>query len=73
MSQQGQQTTYKDGEPCRHPGCLHHLSHPCEGCGRLGARDEISISMAKLFLSIGKLNYEYQVSYPLNKIIQEII
>lgn len=24
------------GEPCRHPGCLSHVSHPCEGCGRVG-------------------------------------
>jgi len=26
-----------DGEWCGHPGCGHHLSHPCEGCGRVGA------------------------------------
>lgn len=25
----------KPGEPCNHPGCLAHLSHPCEGCGRI--------------------------------------
>ena len=28
----------RDGEPCAHPGCLHHVTHPCEGCGRLGGR-----------------------------------
>jgi hypothetical protein len=28
----------KDGEPCTHPECSHHISHPCEGCGRIGAR-----------------------------------
>lgn len=28
--------TLKDGEPCSHPGCLSHVSHPCEGCGRIG-------------------------------------
>lgn len=28
--------TLKDGEPCRHVGCLNHRSHPCEGCGRVG-------------------------------------
>lgn len=28
----------RDGEPCKHPGCLNHLSHPCEGCGRIGGR-----------------------------------
>lgn len=24
-----------DGGPCGHPGCLQHVSHPCEGCGRI--------------------------------------
>ena len=24
----------KDGEPCSHPGCISHHTHPCEGCGR---------------------------------------
>lgn len=28
----------KDGEPCRHRSCLAHISHPCEGCGRIGGR-----------------------------------
>lgn len=27
---------YKDGEPCEHKGCLNHISHSCEGCGRRG-------------------------------------
>jgi hypothetical protein len=30
----------KDGEPCGHPGCLHHLTHPCEGCGRIAGRNK---------------------------------
>lgn len=25
-----------DGVPCGHAGCLSHLSHPCDGCGRIG-------------------------------------
>lgn len=29
---------YKDGEPCDHPGCCSHITHPCEGCGRIGCR-----------------------------------
>ena len=29
---------WRDGEPCSHPGCLSHVSHPCEGCGRVGGR-----------------------------------
>lgn len=32
------QILYKDFQPCKHPGCAHHLSHPCEECGRMGAR-----------------------------------
>lgn len=31
---------YGDGQPCHHPGCASHVSHPCEGCGRVGARGE---------------------------------
>lgn len=28
----------RDGEPCSHRGCLSHVSHPCEGCGRIAGR-----------------------------------
>lgn len=31
--------TYADGEPCSHPGCLNHVTHPCEGCGRTAGRN----------------------------------
>ena len=24
------------GQPCNHPGCCSHISHPCEECGRTG-------------------------------------
>jgi protein gp37 len=24
-----------DGNPCSHTGCFHHITHPCEGCGRI--------------------------------------
>jgi len=27
-----------DFQPCGHPGCLSHVSHPCEGCGRIAGR-----------------------------------
>lgn len=30
--------TLREGEPCKHPGCLSHVSHPCEGCGRVAGR-----------------------------------
>ena len=31
-----------DGEPCGHPGCLAHKTHPCEVCGRKGGITECS-------------------------------
>lgn len=27
-----------EGEPCMHPGCLQHLTHPCEVCHRVGGK-----------------------------------
>lgn len=30
--------TLKPHEPCDHPGCLHHVTHPCEGCGRIAGQ-----------------------------------
>lgn len=32
---------YLDTQPCEHKGCELHLSHPCEECGRSGARGVI--------------------------------
>ena len=32
---------YKNGEPCTHPGCLGHLLHPCETCGRFCAEGDV--------------------------------
>jgi hypothetical protein len=29
---------YADGEPCGHPGCCNHVTHPCEDCGRIGCK-----------------------------------
>jgi hypothetical protein len=31
-----QERQLRDGEPCDHPQCLAHHSHPCDGCGRIG-------------------------------------
>lgn len=33
----------KPGEPCHHPGCLNHISHPCEGCGRIAGQGEAKV------------------------------
>jgi len=30
----------KSGEPCDHRWCLNHISHPCEGCGRIAGRGD---------------------------------
>ena len=38
MRPKASQKKYRDGEPCGHPGCLHHVTHPCEGCWRKGWR-----------------------------------
>lgn len=29
---------YDNGQPCSHKGCLSHISHPCEGCGRISGK-----------------------------------
>ena len=39
---------YGPGQPCSHPGCVCHLSHPCELCGRIAARGYSWISAAKV-------------------------
>lgn len=35
-----------DGVACGHQGCLHHVSHPCEGCGRIAGRSSPSAGAA---------------------------
>lgn len=32
---------YIDGQSCGHSGCLSHVSHPCEGCGRIAGKSTI--------------------------------
>lgn len=27
----------QDGEACSHIGCLSHVTHPCENCGRIAS------------------------------------
>lgn len=34
---------YQDGVACNHPGCLNHVSHPCEGCGRVSGKGNVII------------------------------
>lgn len=34
--------TWPDGVACGHPGCLNHLTHPCEKCGRISGQSACS-------------------------------
>ena len=36
---------FQDGEPCKHYGCMNHVTHPCEGCHRIGARGVVYENM----------------------------
>jgi len=31
-------TLLEQKPPCSHPGCYNHITHPCEGCGRMQGR-----------------------------------
>ena len=43
---------YRYGEPFEHPGCLNHVSHPCEGCGRIaGKTPNVKVTGAEPALS----------------------
>ncbi len=33
---------FEDGQPCKHNACLNHLSHPCEGCGRIAGSGNVT-------------------------------
>lgn len=37
----------RNGQPCGHAGCLSHVSHPCEGCGRQRGVGDIWVNTSK--------------------------
>ena len=41
-----------DGDSCGHPGCLNHATHPCEGCGRIAGRGEVSKTIDEMVAHI---------------------
>ena len=47
-----------DGQPCHHLGCLHHIFQPCEGCGRIGGRGNVTVrkTAPTLLTDNGKLS-----------------
>jgi hypothetical protein len=55
-----------DGVPCGHPGCLSHVSHPCEGCGRIAGHSQSEAHMTRFgfrWVSLGRLT-EVQSLFP---------
>ena len=44
---------YDWGEPCKHPGCLKHITHPCEGCGRYAGQGKV-LTMKPVFIKFMK-------------------
>ena len=36
MKQIRREKPLEPGVPCEHKGCLNHMTHPCEWCGRIG-------------------------------------
>lgn len=39
VAQRDAQAEEAQSQPCSHPGCLNHVTHPCEDCGRVAGRD----------------------------------
>lgn len=56
-------TELKDGAPCSHPGCLHHVSHPCEGCGRVAGRRKPKTTRELLDMDLRELEYHLVVKF----------
>jgi len=52
----------REGEPCSHRGCLNHISHPCEGCGRIGGRSK-NMQERTIELALEAYNYGFSVTY----------
>ena len=49
-----------DGVPCDHLGCLSHISHPCEVCGRIGGKrpTQLAVDVAEASEQIKKIAKE---------------
>lgn len=55
-----------DGLPCGHPGCLSHVTHPCEGCGRIAGHYQSEANMTRFpfrWVSLGRVT-EVQSLFP---------
>jgi len=45
---------YYNGEPCYHKGCINHITHPCEVCGRIGAKGTFVCTDYKKIFELGE-------------------
>jgi len=49
----------EDGKPCSHKGCLSHITHPCEGCGRIAGRTVFKSFPDKRYKALVEKQSEY--------------
>ena len=53
----------RDGEPCSHKGCLSHVSHPCEGCGRIAGKTVITYIVKVDMNKIDNIEKRFNVTW----------
>ena len=56
--------TVEPGEPCDHPGCLNHVTHPCEGCGRVAGENHWDPCSGRCRYCGAGDNYNHSFSCP---------
>ena len=47
---------YPDGLPCKHNGCINHVTHKCEYCGRIKCNGEVYIPIVTNVYNVNILN-----------------
>ena len=59
-----------DGVACSHPGCLSHVTHPCEGCGRIAGHshslEDTMMQFGFRWVSLGAVT-EVQSLFPVEQ------
>jgi hypothetical protein len=63
---------YKDGEPCNHRGCLNHVTHPCEVCGRISGIGESRFKIQKSIQNDVWIDIRYTCTLTEAKFVQEL-
>lgn len=67
----GKYVIYKDGEPCNHVGCLHHVTHPCEVCGRICGIGEVKFKIQKSIPNDVWIDVQYRCTIEEAKFVQK--